>query len=286
MAIVLDSKDLQKIDQEFATDSQVWEVLKGGAKSITEADFVGAKEVRVNKMTGFTAADYKRNENNERKSVTVEKETKKLENERWMGYDLDALDQSENGSYNVAAVIEQHTRLVSIPEKDTTAVTRLLENAGKLVKEKVTAANSLALYDAAEQYMTDAEIMGPFVMFVSSDYYQALKNNDKVTKCFAVNTLQINGVDRRVAQLDDETPIIRVAANRLQVDPAKKINFIMVPLNVAAPLEKYNDVTLVPASADRDGYRDTIKGLNYYDLIVFDNAKPAIYVSYDDAETK
>ena len=50
---------------------------------------------------------------------------------------------------------------------------------------------------------------------------------------------------------------------------------------VCSPVEKYNSIDLIPASQDRDGYRDTIKGLNYYDAIVTEKARPAIYVSYD-----
>lgn len=294
MPVILDSKDLAQVDKEFAAESQVWEVLKGGASDITDADFTGAKEVRVNKMKGFTASDYKRNANNDRAKIDVSKETVKLEKERWMAYDLDVLDQSENGSYNVAAIIEEHARLVATPEKDRTAIERLLTAAfkpaesddtegkyvGKTVNETVTTANSLTVYDAAETYMTDTEVVGPFVMFASSDYYNALKNNDKVSKSFTVNEAQINGINRKVAQLDGDVPIIKVAKNRLQVDATKKINFILVPLHVAAPIEKYNDVTLIPASIDRDGNRDTIKGTDYYDLIVLQKARPAIYVSY------
>ncbi|CEN29349.1 hypothetical protein [Pseudolactococcus piscium] len=294
MPVILDSKDLAQVDQEFAAESQVWEVLKGGASDITDADFTGAKEVRINKMKGFTATDYKRNADNARAKIDVSKETVKLEKERWMAYDLDVLDQSENGSYNVAAIIEEHARLVATPEKDRTAIERLLLAAfkpaesddtegkyvGKTVNETVTTTNSLTIYDAAETYMTDTEVVGPFVMFASSDYYNALKNNDKVSKTFTVNEAQINGINRKVAQLDGDVPIIKVAKNRLQVDATKKINFILVPLHVAAPIEKYNDVTLIPASTDRDGNRDTIKGTDYYDLIVLQKARPAIYVSY------
>lgn len=294
MGVILDSKDLAQVDKEFAAESQVWEVLKGGASDITDADFTGAKEVRINKMKGFTAIDYKRNTDNARAKIDVSKETVKLEKERWMAYDLDVLDQSENGSYNVAAIIEEHARLVATPEKDRTAVERLLEAAfkvaesddtegkyvGKTVDETVTTTNSLTVYDAAETYMTDNEVVGPFVMFASSDYYNALKNNDKVSKSFTVNDAQINGINRKVAHLDGDVPIIKVAKNRLQVDATKKINFILVPLHVAAPIEKYNDVTLIPASTDRDGNRDTIKGTDYYDLIVLQKARPAIYVSY------
>lgn len=295
MPVILDSKDLKQVDQEFAAESQVWEVLKGGASDVTDSDFTGAKEVRINKMKGFTASDYKRNETNARAKIDVSKETVKLEKERWMAYDLDVLDQSENGSYNVAAVIEEHSRLIATPEKDKTAVERLLQAAfkeaeeddtegkyvGKTVIETITIANSLAVFDNAEEYMTDAEVVGPFVMFASSAYYKALKNNDKVSKTFTTNEVNISGINRKVAMLDNDIPIIKVAKDRLQVDATKKINFILVPLQVAAPIEKYNDVTLIPASQDRDGNRDTIKGTDYYDLIVLQKARPAIYVSYE-----
>ncbi|EAE0718358.1 capsid protein [Listeria monocytogenes] len=283
MPVILDAKDLAKLDREFAAESVIWSVLGQGGQELTESDFVGAKEVRVNKMTGFTASDYKRNADNTRNKIDVQKETRKLEKERWMAYDLDVLDQSENGSYDIANVMAEHTRLVAIPEKDQTGAQRLLENAGKLVKEEVTTANSLAVYDAAEQYMLDEEVVGPFVMFASSDYYQALKNNEKVSKTFSVNEVNINGINRKVGQLDGDIPIIKVPKSRLQVDEAKVVNFILVPLRVAMPIEKYNDVTLIPADQDRNGYRDTIKGLDYYDMLVFDNAKKAIYVSYKDA---
>ncbi|HAB0117726.1 TPA_asm: capsid protein [Listeria monocytogenes] len=283
MPVILDAKDLEKLDKEFAAESVIWSVLGQGGQELTETDFVGAKEVRVNKMTGFTASDYKRNADNTRNKIDVEKETRKLEKERWMAYDLDVLDQSENGSYDISNVMSEHTRLVAIPEKDQTGAQRLLENAGKLVKEEVTTANSLAVYDSAEQYMLDEEVVGPFVMFASSDYYQALKNNEKVSKTFSVNEVNINGINRKVGQLDGDIPIIKVPKSRLQMDKAKVVNFILVPLRVAMPIEKYNDVTLIPASQDRDGYRDTIKGLDYYDMLVFDNAKKAIYVSYKDA---
>lgn len=280
MAIALDSKDLALVDKEFRAESKVWDILTMGAKDIKDEDFIGAKEVRVNKISGFSAAAYNRNGNNERSKVSMTKQTLTLEKEIWMGYDLDALDQKENGAYDTSIVVEEHIRKISIPSKDVTAVERLVENSQKLVEEAITTSNSLDAFDAAEQYMTDAEITGNLVMFVSSDYYRKLKNNEKVSKTFTVNTMNIAGIDRRVGMLDNEVPILEVPKSRLQVFDDKDINFILVPLEVAAPIEKFNDVTIIPASSDRDGYRDTIKGLNYYDLIVFDNAKPAIYVSY------
>lgn len=281
--VILDSKDLARVDQEFAVESKVWEVLREGSRSVDESDFVGVREVRVNVMTGFQSKPYQRGADNPRSQVSVTKQTLRLEQEDWMGYDLDALDQSENASYNVAEIVETHRRQVSIPAKDTRAVDKLVEYSEMEVEEAVTVENSLEVFDAAEQYMIDNEIVGPYVLFASSEYYRTLKNNEKVTKTFTVNEVSINGINRKVGMLDNEIPIITVPKARLQLFDGKHINFILVPLRVAAPIDKVNDVTLIPASSDRDGYRDTIKGLDYYDLIVFENARKAIYVSYEVA---
>lgn len=293
MPVVLNSKDVQKIDKEFAAESQVWELLKGGASDITEEDFVGTKEVRVNKMKGFTARDYVRGGENSRTAITVEKEAVKLEYEDWMGYDLDELDQLENPAYEVETVVSEHRRLVTIPRKDKVAVKRLIDTAfaaatadgyqGKTVKETITKANALSSYDDAESYMTDEEIVGPFIMFVSSEYYKALKNSDGVSKSFTVNEVQIAGINRKVEQLDGmEAVIKKVSKDRLQQLTDKHVNYILVPLRVAAPIDRVNKVDMIPASQDAEGYRDKLKGLDYFDLIVLEKARPAIYVSYSD----
>lgn len=283
MTVILDTKDLAELDQDLAASSQVWELLKGGASAVTEADFVGVKEVRINKMTGFSASQYQRNADNGRKQLSIEKETVKLNQERFFAYDLDAREQEESKANSISNAVEQHTRLVTIPEKDKHAVSKLLAKSGKLVKQTVTTDNVLAVFDEAKKYMTDQEVSGGYIMFVSSDYYMKLKNSKDVFKTFNTNAqLNINGVNRTVTQLDTDVYVQEVASGRLQTDDTKQINFILVPLNVASPVEKLQTVDLVPASQDRNGYRDTVKGLNYYELIVTDNASVAIYVSYDE----
>ncbi|MGH2252000.1 capsid protein, partial [Enterococcus faecalis] len=70
--------------------------------------------------------------------------------------------------------------------------------------------------------------------------------------------------------------IVEGPTSRFQVDSTKKINNILVPLMVCSPVEKFNSIDLIPASQDRDGYRHTIKGLNYYDAIITEKACPGI----------
>lgn len=283
MTVILDSKDLALLDKQIAPNaSQVWDFLHAGAKAITAADFVGANEVRVNTMTGFTAADYERNGENSRVALSVAKETLKLTKERWFAYDFDRLDEQENAALTISNAVEEHTRLVAFPEKDKVAVAAIINNATAdgLAETYVDATNALATYDDAEQYMIDLGVTGPFIMFASSDYYKALKQDKSTTHTFTTNeTVNINGIDRRVNLLDGQVPVQVVAKDRIQSVAGKEVNFLLVPTNAVAPIEKYNTVDLIGADTDRDGYRDTVKGLDYYDALVLPKAKPALYVS-------
>lgn len=281
MTLVLDQKDLATIDKKYAAESQLWQPLQGGAKSITAADFDGVHTVRINKMDGFAeATKYVRNGDNARHNINVEKVPIELKQEDWIGYDLDKLDMSESGALTVQNLVEEHQRLITVPHKDKFIAQTIYDNAGTKITDTIDSKNALAAYDDAEQFMLDNEVPGGFAMFVSSAYYKALKNADGVSKTFSVNDMSINGINRKVGQIDGSVPIIPVAKGRIQgLSITDAVNFFLLPLSAIAPITKYDSVDIVSDDTDRSGYRTTVKGLSYYDAIVFDNAKPAIYVA-------
>ncbi len=104
----------------------------------------------------------------------------------------------------------------------------------------MTKDNILDAYDAAEEYMTDNEIPGGYVMFVSAATYRMLKNASGVSKTFTTNEASINGINRTVAQIDGGVPIVKVAKDRFAgtgEDPLT-LNFLVTPLTAVAPICK------------------------------------------------
>lgn len=287
MTLVLDRKDLAIIDEEFRAGSQVWDLLTGGANQITESDFVGASEVRINKIGGFVDPQkYKRNADNALTTIDISKETIKLKHEDWMGYEIDRLDQLESAPLTIQNIVKGHRERITIPHRDRVAVQALYDNSGKKETDTVTEENILDVYDAAEEYMTDNEIPGGYVMFVSAAFYRMLKSAKGINRTFETNVQSMNGVNRTVTQIDGSVPILKVAKDRWKGDTTDgkagitdTVNFILTPLYAAAPVVRFGSIDLISADSDKYGYRDTVKGLDYYDVIVFDNAKPAIYTS-------
>ena len=287
MGVILDSKDLNLIDKTLLPESQVWSYLLQGNKSISASDFVGANEVRVNKMSGFVLANYQRNADNARTTISLEKEVIKLKHELWFGYDLDRLDQEENAAYTVTNIVEEHKRNVEYPKKDAIAIqamydaaTAVATEAKNVVEETITTANALTSYDAAEAYALTKGIKGQKLMFVSGSYYAALKNADGISRSFTTNEVNLSGINRKVQTLDGgDAFIIPVADELLKAADGTYLNYIIVPTTAVAPIEKVNTIDLIPSEYDDRGYRDKLKGLNYCDAIVFDNAREAIYIS-------
>lgn len=286
MAIALDQKDLTQIDQKLEVGSQIFQPLTGGSSLITADDFVGVREVRINKMSGFVDdQDYQRNGENGTASINVEKETFRLGHEDWFSYSLDNLDASENQAVTVLNITNQHLASKSIPKRDRVAAQAIYDAAkknGNLVKETIDEKNVLASYDAAEAHMIDNEVTGGFIMFASSAYLKSLKNAVGVSRTFTTNQQGIQGIDRTVSTIDGSVPILPVSKQRLQgTGIAENVNFMLVPVNAVAPVLKLNTVDFLDAESDRSGYRSLVKGINYFDVFTFDNASTGIYVSVD-----
>lgn len=273
--IEMDKGYISDFDKKFAMNSQVWDVLRSGQSQINDSDFVGVDTVLINKMSGFNTTEYKRNEDNEVTPIKIEKEAVKLTHQDWASYQIDDLDTSENLAATVQNALEEHRRLLVPKQFDNVAVDAMINKNGKTVTDTIDSKNVLAAYDEAEAFMLDHEVGDNFVMFVSSGLYQALKNSATVSRTFTTNTQQINGIDRRVSLIDGSVPIIPVSASH----GGNKFGFILTPTSAVSPIIKYSNITYVPSQYDTRGNRSTVKYTNFYDAIVLDNQKDAIYVA-------
>lgn len=287
MAIALDSKDLAVLDQKLVASSQVWEVLIFYSKlrKLSEKDFEGVNSVNVDKISGMTpTTQYKRGQQNGADSVVVEKELRKLKQERYKAFTFDKLDLNENASYTIMNVVEQFRSEIAIPEKDTAAMNEIYiagKAGGKSVDVALTKTNILEEIDKVEAHFLANGKPFDGVLFMTASTYTLLKNADKISRGLRLDDkTRVQGLDRTITLLDGKIPVQVVAdARMVNADTGSNpVNFIFVGNTVSNCVEKFNDMEIVFSESNTGGFIDTAKTLNYYDNIILDNQKENIYI--------
>ena len=283
------TKYLSVLDEIYVRESLTAILEKPGVK------FDGTKTVKLPKISMDGAGDYDRDEGYAQGSVSVSYENHVLEFDRGRKFRIDVVDDDEAAFELFRTAVTEYVRTKEIPETDAIRFSRLCKYAGKVI-ESDTFESPVALYDDAEQYLTDAEVTGGnLIMYCSAEFYKALKNDPKIQRRMNSETL----IKRKITSIDEVTEIIVVPKNRFydvielldgradnakaggyKVTPSvsKEINFILFPKPSPEAITKRKNTKVITPEVNQSADAYDVMYRAFHDLIVAENKRKAIYV--------
>ena len=273
------------------------------------AEFVGANKVRIPKIGLDGAADYNRDTGYVKGAVTVDFEEHTLQHDRGRKFRIDYVDNDEVAFELYRAVMNEYVRTKEIPEIDACRFARMAgkTNAKKVAADLTTSTDAYALFDACEEYLTDAEVnISDVVLYVSAAFYKLMKASTALSRRFDVQSGNGN-VNRAVTMLDGQTPVIVVPKGRFwdlidlkdgttsgetgggyapvaavtgppAVTGSKAINFMAVPKPYCKAITKRNATKIIAPEVNQEADAYDVMYRCHHDLIGPSNKEKGIYV--------
>jgi hypothetical protein len=250
----------------------------------------GGQEYKFAKLTVDGLSDYSRSGGFVEGDVELEWETRKFEYDRGRTFSLDSQDYDET-AFKASApnIMGEFARTQVTPEVDLVRIARLAGNAevGN-VKALTNLDTILEDFKAGIMEIKESGYEGRLMAHVTFEVMNALEL--VFAKQLGAETFAINGVDTTFKTLDDVALIPTVKSRmftKVTKDPTTKaitgsgdkIAFVIAGYTVPNAIAKHEKVRIF--TPDENQLKDAWK-LDYrlyHDLIVLDNAKPAIYVA-------
>lgn len=262
--------------------------------------FSGTRKIKVPKITLDGAGDYDRTNGYTSGAVQVEYGEYELEQDRGRRFRIDVLDDDEAAFDLYRRVVTEYVRIKEIPEVDAYRFSKIAALAGKTVSETIASGGALTAFDAARKYLIDTEVsLSNLVMFVSSDYELALRQDPNIQRRYDVNVNNAN-INRNVNMLDGTVPVIVVPAPRfydvIQLNDgktsgqevggyttvsgtSKALNFVFAPISTMQAITKRTNTKIITPDVNQNADAYDVLYRLFHDLIVLDNRKASIYVS-------
>jgi len=272
MTIQLATKYEPYVDEVFKA------ISKRDLISQAEFDFTGAKTIKLYKIGTADMTDYGRNsiaEGNwshygEVQTLDAITESLELAKDRSFTFEIDKLDEDEtNNNLAPATALNRQIREVVIPEVDTYAYKKIVNNAGMRKAQKLTSTN---IYDEilfASAELDDEEIPeeNRFLLVTPNTYKLMKQCDDIVLDTDIGQEIKSKGV---IGMLDGAY-VIKVPANRLP----NNFGFLMGhPQAIAIPV-KLQDYKIHTDPAGLSG--SLVEGRINYDAFVLENKITALY---------
>lgn len=271
------------------------------------ARFVGTNKIKLPKIEMDGAANYDRDTGYVQGGTNVSYEEHELKYDRGRKFRIDVIDDDEAGFELYSTLAAEYVRTKEIPEMDAIRFAEIYAAAtrantlGTVVAADLDAtASALAAFDAAEHALNEKEVPEEGrVLYVSNDFYQMLKNDEKIAKRIDVGTFNGN-INRRVRMLDGVTPVIPVPGARFLshiqlldgtsdgqkaggykaiTGTSKAINFIYAANSViTGGAVKRNISKIITPEQNQSADAYDVFYRVHHDLIIPDNKTAGIYV--------
>lgn len=287
------TKFLPILDEIYKKESCTSMLEVGGVQ------FSGTRTIKKPKISMDGAADYDRTNGYVSGAVNVEYGEYELEQDRGRRFRIDVLDDDESAFALYRTLVTEYVRIREIPEIDAYRFAKIASLAGKTVQETIASGQALTAFDAARKYLIDTEVnLSNLIMFVSSDYELALRQDPNIQRRYDVNVNNGN-INRVVNTLDGTVPILTVPQPRfydliqlydgtssgqeaggfIPATGAVGLNFILAPIRSLEAITKRTNTKIIDPALNQNADAWDVLYRVFHDLVVDDNKKPSIYVS-------
>ena len=268
-----------------------------GLDAATQADFTGANEVEVLKISTTGLGDYSRATGYPKGDVTVAWETLTLSEERGKEIAIDRMDNEETLGMAFGAVTGSFVREHVAPELDAYRFAQYASASGiaKAAPATLTASTILPAIDEASRQMDAAEVpLQGRRLYVSSDLKPLL--NGALTRTFGGD-----GAVSTVLSGYNDMPIVYVPKSRFytaitlndgssawgyaKATGAQDINFMMIYPPAVLQVKKFAlpKVFTPDENQDKDMWKFQFR--LYHDALVYANKAQGVYLHAAPAST-
>ncbi len=283
-AISLSQKFLPVLDDTYKAAS-----VSAVLDTKTQADFSGANEVKVLKISTTGLGDYSRTEGYPKGDVTAVWETLKLEKERGKELSVDRMDDEETLGMAFGAVTGQFMREWVCPEIDAYRFAKYASTDGVLGAEgALTKENFVAAIDEAVREMDENEVPEEGrVLFINSDLKPMI--NEAFSRTWgsesAINSMLYNYNNMPILYVPKSRFYTAVTLNDGKTDwgfqkaeDGASINFMLVNASSVLQAKKLCMPKIFTPDENQNMDMWKFQFRLYHDCFVYDNKKAGVYV--------
>ena len=283
-SIALAQKFLPVIDDTY-TATSVTAVLD----TASQADFSGASEVKVLKVSTTGLGDYSRTEGYPKGDVTAIWETLKLTKERGKEFSVDRMDDEETLGMAFGAVTGEFMRQWVCPELDAYRFANYASTQGVLsAEDTLTRENLVAAIDEAVRAMDEQEVPEDGrILFVNSELKPVMN------EAFARSWGSDAAINSKLAAYNN-MPVIFVPKTRFftgvalndgtdacgysKASDAVSINFMIIQPSAVLQAKKFCMPKIFSPDENQSMDMWKFQFRLYHDCFVYDNKKAGVYV--------